>query len=97
MNPLRPPSSSSRQGRAGQGRVGQGKGAARLAPVNAAAAARTDGDGSAASEPAARTAAASPVFTSLQDTGFPAWWTSSSPLGLSEGYVYLIRVQFYSP
>jgi hypothetical protein len=29
--------------------------------------------------------AASPPLPSLQATRFPAWWTSSSPLGSSEG------------
>jgi len=86
MNPLRPPSSSSRQGKAGQGRGAPAAVAARSTSVDGARVAPTDGSSSAAGNPAVVAAAASPPLPSLQATGFPAWWTSS-PMGSNEGYV----------
>lgn len=96
MNPLRPPSSSSKQIRAGQGRAGQvrarqGKRAstaldARFGSVTAAPAAPADGSTSASGEPVAQAAATSPTLASLEAAGFPAWWTTSSPLGSSERF-----------
>lgn len=55
---------------------------ARSVLVAGAPVARTNG-----STPA--TANASPPLASLQSASFPAWWTSSSPMGSNEGYVYI--------
>jgi hypothetical protein len=90
MNPLRPPSSSSKQIKAGKVRAGQGKRAsaaldARFASVAAAPGAPADGLTSSAGEPIAHAAATSPTLASLEAAGFPAWWSSSSRLGSSEG------------
>ncbi|KAG0519380.1 hypothetical protein BDA96_09G259400 [Sorghum bicolor] len=77
MNPLRPPSSSLKQSKGGQSRAEQGKGApvARFGSVSAVGAA----PGSSSAAPT------SPTLGNLQDAGFPQWWTSSSPIGSSEG------------
>jgi len=90
MNPLRPPSSSSRQVRAGNGRVGKGTaGQGRGAPA-AAVAGRFGAVAGAAATPtvdgSSEAAAASPTLPSFEAGYLPAWWTSSSPMGSSEGY-----------
>ncbi|KAG0527296.1 hypothetical protein BDA96_06G221600 [Sorghum bicolor] len=77
VNPLRPLSSSSRQGKAGRGRGAPAAVAARSTSVNGARVTPTDGSSSAAGNPAVVAAAAYPPLPSLQATGFPAWWTSS--------------------
>jgi len=68
MNPLRPPSSSSKQGKAGRGRGAPAAVAARSTSVDGARIAPTDGSSSAAGNPAVVAAAASPPLPSLQAT-----------------------------
>ncbi|XP_066334174.1 glutathione S-transferase T3-like [Miscanthus floridulus] len=90
MNLLRPPSSSSRQGRTWEGRTGQGRGApvalaTRSDSVVGAPVAPDDGSSSAAGYPSRVTAAASPPLPSLQAARLPTWWTNSSPMGSNEG------------
>jgi len=99
MNLLRPPSSSSRQGSAGEGRTGQGRGApaalaTRSYSVVGAPVAPDDGSSSAAGNPSRVTATASPPLPSLQAAGLPTWWTNSSPMGSNEGYVFLSVLVF---
>jgi len=84
-------SSSSRRGTGAPAARAAGYGLVADAP-----AAPVHGSASAAGTPAALAAAASPTLPSLQAAGFPAWWTSSSPVAsfrhessTSEGYVYL--------
>lgn len=86
MNPLWPPSSSSKHGRVGQGRGAQAALAARSALVAGAPAAPAIGPNAAAGNPATMAAIGSPGLGSLQAAGSPAWWTSC-PMGTSEGYV----------
>jgi hypothetical protein len=73
MNPLRPPSSTSRRGRAGPEKKG-------------ASAATT---GSAPAPPVQAATTSSPPLPSLQSVGFPAWWNTSSPMDSNARYVYL--------
>ncbi|KAG0517786.1 hypothetical protein BDA96_09G119300 [Sorghum bicolor] len=89
MNPLRPPSSSSRQVRAGNGRVGKGTaGQGRGAPAAAVAGQFGVVAGAAVAPTVDRSseaAAASPTLPSFEASYLPAWWTSSSPMGSNEG------------
>ena len=91
INLLRPPSSSSRQGRAGKGRVAPASLTANRSPSAVAAAPTVPAHGStsAAVNLHDLTAAASPRIASLQATGLPEWWRSSSPMGSNEGVCLL--------
>jgi hypothetical protein len=58
---------------------------ARSASVTGTSAAPTDGS---TLTLAAQAATSTPPLPCLESTGFPAWWTSSSPKSSSAGYVY---------
>jgi hypothetical protein len=89
MNPLRPPTSSSRQRKTKQIRGAAPALASPSPTVDRGPSAPADGSSLATNIPVAAAAAASPTLPSLQATGFPQWWNKSSPMGSSEGYVYL--------
>jgi hypothetical protein len=88
-NPLRPPTSSSRRRKTRQIRGAAPALASRSPTIDQAPGTPADGSSLAANIPVAVAAAASPTLPSLQATGFPQWWNRSSPMGSSEGYVYL--------
>ncbi|OQU83023.1 hypothetical protein SORBI_3005G063500, partial [Sorghum bicolor] len=85
MNPLCPPSLSSKQIRAGQGKRASAALDVRFASAAAAPGGLADGSTSSAGEPIAHATATSPTLASLEAAGFPAWCSSSSQLGSSEG------------
>ncbi|KAF0889004.1 hypothetical protein E2562_034069 [Oryza meyeriana var. granulata] len=88
MNPLRPPSSSSRRGRGAPAAHAARSDSVPGVPVARAPTAPADGSTTAAGNPASLVGAAAaspPPLPSLQAFGLPTWWTCSSPMGSSEG------------